>query len=439
MGRLADNSFFTHLATGRLILLDGSVPTTDPYTFSARGEPWVVQSWIASVLYAAAERLGGADAIRVLMGLVTVALVAGIWLLAKRADGVVARFGIAAVAVAVGATAWSPRPLMFGLLCLAMTLVVIEQRWSPWLLVPVLWFWVNTHGSFPLGLLAIVVLAVGRCLDRESPRVEMRGLCWALVGTALAVVNPLGPTLLTFPLRLLDRQDQFSYIIEWQSPDFSGTLGRVFLLQVLCALLLLARRPCWRSALVLVVFVALAMTASRNVAVASIVLVPGMAFSAHGLGSLRGDRRSPVFGLVALAGVVLGALIAVTALREPAFDLRRYPIDALAYAQQQGLLGRDARILANDSNGNYLELLRGPGAGTFADDRVDMLPVGVIDDLKAMIDAGPSAAAAVERWDPTVIVWSTSSPLADDLRGNPAWTVVYGDEAWMVLVPSGRT
>ena len=52
---LADNSFLTHLATGRLILDSGSVPSHDPYTFTAAGEPWTVQSWLASLLYAVAE------------------------------------------------------------------------------------------------------------------------------------------------------------------------------------------------------------------------------------------------------------------------------------------------------------------------------------------------------------------------------------------------
>ena len=48
--QLSDNSFFTHLATGRLIL-DHGIPHHDVYSFTAPGEPWVVQSWLASVLY----------------------------------------------------------------------------------------------------------------------------------------------------------------------------------------------------------------------------------------------------------------------------------------------------------------------------------------------------------------------------------------------------
>ena len=47
---LDDNSFFTHLATGRLIFHSG-IPHADPYLFTAHEPPWVVQSWLASVVY----------------------------------------------------------------------------------------------------------------------------------------------------------------------------------------------------------------------------------------------------------------------------------------------------------------------------------------------------------------------------------------------------
>ncbi len=41
---ISDNSFFTHLSTGNLILDERSVPTTDVFSFTAAGEPWTVQS-----------------------------------------------------------------------------------------------------------------------------------------------------------------------------------------------------------------------------------------------------------------------------------------------------------------------------------------------------------------------------------------------------------
>src|SRR5688572_9645470 len=68
--QLHDNSFFTHLATGRLLLdegvgqLRGGMP--DPYTFTSGAREWVVQSWFASVLYAGAEDVAGAAGVRLL-------------------------------------------------------------------------------------------------------------------------------------------------------------------------------------------------------------------------------------------------------------------------------------------------------------------------------------------------------------------------------------
>src|SRR4051812_27067033 len=53
---LDDNSFLTHLAAGRLILHSG-IPRVDPFSSTALGTPWVVQSWLVAALYGVAERL----------------------------------------------------------------------------------------------------------------------------------------------------------------------------------------------------------------------------------------------------------------------------------------------------------------------------------------------------------------------------------------------
>jgi hypothetical protein len=436
LGRLSDNSFLTHLATGRLILDNGSVPTSDPYTYTAAGEPWVVQSWLASVLYAGAERLAGPDGVRVLVGFLTAGLVRVLWALTKPATGIVVRFGLGALVVAVGAVAWGPRPLMFGLFLLASTLLVVERSSAPWLLVPIFWLWVNTHGSFPLGLLAIGALALGRRLDGDDARLEVMALLWAVGGTLVGAINPLGPTLLTFPLRLLERQEQFQYIVEWQSPDFSGGLARIFLVQIIVAVLLLVRRPTWRAVVPLVVFTALGLIAARNIAVASIVMLPGMAWAAGGLGSLRGDLRSRGAAVASVLLVALGGVVALSSLSKPAFDLDRYPVDAVSWAKEAGLLDEGSRILTNDSNGNYLELVRGARAGVFADDRVDMLPSGVVDDVKVLLDGRAQAPDVIERWQPDVIVWSRTSPLLSGLLDEGSWRVAYVDDDWVVLRPA---
>src|SRR5688500_6952739 len=66
---LGDNSLFIHLRTGIDLVRTGHVPRTDPYTFTSGGDPWVVQSWLASAAYGVAERLAGFAGVRVFHGL----------------------------------------------------------------------------------------------------------------------------------------------------------------------------------------------------------------------------------------------------------------------------------------------------------------------------------------------------------------------------------
>ena len=82
----------------------------------------------------------------------------------------------------------------------------MDGRLDPRWLVPIGWVWVNSHGSFPLGLVLLVVAAVGTRLDGASPSVELRCLGWAhRRHRGGAVVSPLGPRALVFPLELLVR------------------------------------------------------------------------------------------------------------------------------------------------------------------------------------------------------------------------------------------
>ena len=119
---LGDNSFLTHLATGRLIVEDG-IPRTDPYSWTAPGTEWVVQSWLASWIYGLVDDWWGSDGLRLLVGLLMGALAAMVWALTRPARSLIARIGVAALVVGVGVGAWSERPLLFGLVCLAVVLL----------------------------------------------------------------------------------------------------------------------------------------------------------------------------------------------------------------------------------------------------------------------------------------------------------------------------
>jgi hypothetical protein len=436
---ISDNSFMTHLATGRLIISGHGIPGHDPYSFTAHGAPWVVQSWLASVLYGLVDRFWGGQGLRVLMGLTTAALGAMTWRLTRPARTLVGRIVITALVISVGITVWSPRPLLIGLLMLSITLLVAEGGLSPWVLLPVFWIWVNTHGSFPLGLVLLGTLWVGRLADHQDGDLERRCLLWGVGGTVLGAVSPLGPTLLVFPLHLLGKMKVLANVIEWQSPSFASGWARLFLIQVVVAVLLLVRRPSYRAAIPLVVFVAAALVSQRNVAVAGLVLVPGLARGFRDLGSVRGDQRSPVSVVLGVAVVAIAVLMVSASLGRPAWDLSTYPVAPLAWMRQQGIQTDQVRTLTSDTTGNYLELLYGTNAHAFIDDRVDMYPASVVNDYVQVEHGLPGWQQILTRRGIDLVVFDRTSALTEVLSDSAAWRVLYQDSAWSIMCRRGAS
>jgi hypothetical protein len=329
---------------------------------------------------------------------------------------------------------WSERPLLFGLLFLCALMILADGRGDPRWAVPMMWVWVNVHGSFPLGLVLVALLALGRRLDGESSAVELRLLKWASIGTLLGAIGPLGPRALAFPVTLLANQKTLHYITEWKSPTFDSVGQRLFLVQVVAAVLLLVRRPSYRVALPLVVFTASALLGLRNVPVASLVMVPGMALGAAGLGSLDGARRSFATGVAALTMAALALLVLVAQLGQPNFDLTSYPVDAVAWLDGHGLLTQDTRLVSRDFVGNYLEATEFGHIRVFMDDRYDMFPSSVSTDYIDLV-RGLDPERVLDRYDAQVVLWDKDTPFASWLDQADHWGIVYHDEHWVIACP----
>jgi hypothetical protein len=431
---LADNSFFTHLATGRLILERG-IPRSDPYTFTFPGEPWVVQSWLASLVYGIADALGGARGLQMLTGALTLALTWVIWRLSGRATALIGRIGLMAAALLVGSAYWSERPLLFGLLFLGLTLLaldeVVDARW----LVPVGWLWVNTHGSFPIGLVVMVAAFVGRRLDGERPVVERRVLGWASLGVALGAVNPLGPRLLTFPVALLRRQEALQLINEWQAPRFDNWGDRAYLLLVLVAVAALVARPSWRAAVPSLVAVAMASVAMRNLPVAAIVLVACAAPAFAGVGTVRTDARVRWGAPLLAAMLAINTAVVATALVAPPLAAQGYPISALGWLRSEGLLASGTRIVTRDVVGNFLGAAYGGAVPVYIDDRAELFGGRFMRRYADLTSAEPGWEQTLLGADPDVVLFSRDQPVATALVESERWQVVYSDPVWVVAVP----
>jgi len=48
-----DGDVSWHIATGEWILNHRTIPTADPFSYTAAGQPWVVTEWLADAIFAA--------------------------------------------------------------------------------------------------------------------------------------------------------------------------------------------------------------------------------------------------------------------------------------------------------------------------------------------------------------------------------------------------
>ncbi|MGH9177720.1 MAG: hypothetical protein ACRD0N_04100 [Acidimicrobiales bacterium] len=428
---MGDNSALTHLATGRLILEDG-IPRHDPFSFTAPGHAWTVYSWLASTGMALAERAIGDNGIQLSHAVLTMSLGLLAWLLTRPAGALAGRIVAVALVLVLGNSAWPERPLLVALVLFALLILTVEREGPPWAILPIMWVWVNVHGSFPLGVAYLLVRLVGRRIDGSDLRRLPSQAKMVLIGLLVAAINPLGPRLLIFPFELLGRHDILRRVQEWRSPDFSNRVNLLLLAAILLSILMAGRRGSWEDGLTALVFGAAACLAIRNIAPATLVLTPVLARALRGFGSIRGEERNRVTAVALAAIVGVGVVTTAVYLDGPAYDLAKYPEEQLAWMEAQGLLGE--RIATQDFVGNYLTARPGPKLKVFFDDRFDMYPREVIRDSLRLLDGAEGWDESLDRHRVDVVLWRKGAPLGSILAVHPGWEIVQQDKRWLIAV-----
>ena len=434
---IGDNSMFVHLRTGADIARTGAIPRTDPYSFTALGHGWVVQSWLAEWTYGWAQRLGGLHLVIVEQAVLMGTLAVLVTLLARA--GSAPRTAVAGcLAVGVGAAWWAPRPLLFGLVALALVVLVVERRRSPWWLVPIMWVWVSSHGSFPLAVVWVALRGLGEAVDRGGwPAQSARYTLGMAAGLVAAAANPLGPKLLTFPFTLGSKRDVFRTIVEWRSPNFQTVGGIVTLTAVVLVVVLLSRRAMtWADSLPVVGFLALGLVAQRNLPLAAIVMAPALARALDVEAGAMVQPSTVASTRNVVLGVMLVLLMAVTTasvFSGPALDLRSYPVSAVQFLDRTGLRAGPHRVAEEDTVGCYLDLRYGPSARVFIDDRYDTFPLRVSEDSVDLVGGKADSLAILDRRKIDVVLWEKTLPLVSILQATGAWSTVFDQGNWVVM------
>lgn len=437
---IRDNSAFTHLATGIAMVrrsVGPNIPRTDPYSYTAQGQDWTVQSWLPSWVIGLAHKFVGLHAVLLLSGAAFAAM--GFLMGSLARTGRWSRTAAAAtVSIGVGAPFWAPRPLMVGLLCLAAVALFVERPWPVVWLVPLGWVWVQSHGSFPLGLAFLGLLAVGAALDGRSLQSGVqaaRPLVALTVGVLLGACNPLGPRLVVFPLTVLSKREAFSHIVEWKPLSFATTDGTIAIVGIAIALVLVLRfRVRWAVGLPLLGFVVLGASAQRNVAALAVVLawVLGHALRVEP----TAEEPERVDAVLRLALMGLAGVFVALAVAGPALQFGPYPVRSVQWAERNDRFEAPHRVLSRDFVGNFIGLRHGPSGDVFIDDRVDMYPERVSSQYVDLLHDDGDALAILDEWDVDTVIWPVDHALTRHLR-KQGWRVAYREKlavSWVVLI-----
>src|SRR5215467_11505247 len=181
-----DPDLWWHLRTGQWIVETGTVPHTDPFSFTRAGQAWVSHEWLSEILFYEVWRHAGFGGLIALSAVVTTA---GFMILYFRCGGVSAW---AAAATALGAVAsapaWGVRPQMFTFALTSLLLWLVEHaERRPWVLCwipPIFLFWLNLHAGFVLAPILLLAYAAGLVMESALGDVawsEVRTLTFRLL------------------------------------------------------------------------------------------------------------------------------------------------------------------------------------------------------------------------------------------------------------------
>lgn len=433
---LNDPDTYWQIAVGQWILEHHAVPTTDIYSFTMFGQPWISTQWLAQVLYALAFGAAGWTG-PVVLGATAVA--ATFALLARFLDSRLPRSAtlvFVAVAFALMASHLVARPHL-----LAMPVMVawvgglvaaMDRKTAPsfWLL-PLMTLWANLHGGFVLGL--ALMAPIGLDAIWGTPAAAQRGLVlrwafFAVAALAASCITPYGWDALLAARRILSLGQALALIGEWRAADFShaGPLE----LTVLVAFALVLWRgitlPPLRIVLVLG-FVFMALSHIRNAEVLALLapLVLAKPLAAQIGGNEQARDASAPRGLL-FAGIAM-CLMAGTCVIAPSQHYAP-PDNAAPAAAVTALKKLHVSRVFNDYDfGGYL-IAR--GVPTFIDGRTELFGE------KMMVDHNNASGLAepdnlfrlLKDYDIDATLMRTQSAATKLLDRVDGWEKVYSDD-----------
>jgi hypothetical protein len=443
-----------HIAAGREIIQNGSLWLTDSWSFKTANAAWVNHEWLADILYYNWVLVFGLESLVYWKWLVLIATYVVLQISLSRNDiDPAAGFICAAAAVAIAAPFIDIRPHLYSLLGFSVLIFMLLNRTtSTWKLALLFVVWVNVHGGFIFGLMALAIFVFPwRDISKEA---LTRPAKIVLVCTLACLVNPDGINSFILPLTYaLDADSPYRTLGEWLAPFKPGGIQAPLFIWALYAVPVIAlsyaipyvRRATgvpWEGLALCGLTLLMSLTSRRFIPLFAISMaVMSAPLIGFGLGKLRAEKVG-----LALAVLALGwggfRMLPYPLSAGPAYHYLTaeyvYPIDMFNYVEANDIRGN---VFALYNWGGYIHWRTGGKLKVFIDGRANTVYdddtynqyVAVLSDRQGWLEFVESSEADFFLWP--YYQYGGIEKLKT-LLSDGRWKLVYQDSVSYLLVRS---
>jgi hypothetical protein len=452
-----DPDVWWHIRVGATILSAHHWPTTDPYSFTAYGTHWIAYQWLGEILLAVVERIWGLRGLLAFDVVMAGAILVALYTLATiRCRNSKAAFVTCALFMPLVYNSCSLRPQMLAYLFLVLTLIILERfrqghTAALWWLPPLFLVWVNTHGSFVLGVFALGVYWACGLVEIHWGELESR--VWtsgervrlelvAALSLIALTLTPYGAELLLYPFDVASSQDiMVANIVEWQPMMFEKFFGKLFLVLVLAFLVAqVTLRLRWRLEELVLLLVGIYASCLHMRFV--LAFVPFSAPMIAVILSRWTESYDPAKDKHALNALFMAGTAAAVFWSFPTranlqnIVEKELPVKAVAYLRQHPV----PKPMFNDYRfGGFLIWQLSDVNKVFIDGRADIYErTGVFADYLKIARVNFPAPYLLDAYNVQSCLLGRSETLATVLDASPGWQKIYGDQVSVLYVRRPR-
>lgn len=468
-----DPDFYWHLKTGEYIVSHLSIPSTDPFSYTAAGKPWVAHEWLTELILYSVNRFWGFLGIRIMVaGLLCMAFLVLFRFARKLVLDDTRALILNLVFFAPLMPYGSPRPQIFSFLFFALLLcILLEYKYfgstRKFIAIPFLMLaWVNLHGAYIVGFALMVIFTAMEWIRyrvaAKSGNTSMPGLRKLIIIIFLSAlftnINPHGVNVWIHPFYLMSMEASKSVIAEWQSPNFHIAYYQYYLILILGYFVALSqsrKKPDITECVIPALFILAGMVSQRHLPLTCFTLLafaaafysriawPTITFTKAGRRRSKAETTTKQINPAFIPVLNLGLIVAVATATFTSGTTRRneeqinkfLPIKAAEYVLEHNLIGN----MFNDyGDGGYLIYRLNPKRKVFIDGRADMYGDSFIKEYLEISNGAPGWKEKFDKLAIDYVICGKATPLRQLLLANGSFDEVYNDDFHSVLLKSRK-